>query len=60
MLRPQLPKRPAPAGVALNVYYAHVWGKGVIASIYPDGPNAQYGYVELVYRFDAQQRVAKK
>ena len=50
----------ATKNVALNFYYAHVWGKSVIGNIYPAGRNAQYGYVEMVYRFDAQQRVAKK
>jgi hypothetical protein len=50
----------ATKNLALNFYYAHVWGKSVIQTIYPVGHNAQYGYVEMVYRFDAQQRVAKK
>lgn len=46
--------------LALNFYYAHVWGKSAIEKIYPDNRNAQYGYVEMVYRFDVQQRDAKK
>lgn len=50
----------ATKNVALNFYYAHVWGKSAIEKIYPVDHNAQYGYVEMVYRFDAQQRVAKK
>ena len=27
-------------------YYGHAWGKGVIASIYPDGANGQFIFVE--------------
>jgi hypothetical protein len=50
----------ATKNVAMNFYYAHVWGKSVIETIYPLGHNAQYGYVEMVYRFDAQQRATKK
>jgi Alginate export len=46
--------------IALNFYYAHVWGKSVIERIYPVDQNAQYGYVELVYHFDVQQRTVKK
>lgn len=46
--------------VALNFYYAHPWGKSVIGKIYPDDRNAQYGYVEMVYRFDIEQRGATK
>ena len=46
--------------IALNFYYAHVWGKSAIGEIYPDDRNAQYGYVEMVYRFDLRQRGVKK
>jgi hypothetical protein len=42
--------------VALNLYYAHTWGKQVIEKIYPSNHDAQYGYAELVYRFDVEQR----
>ncbi len=46
--------------VAVNFYYAHAWGKSVIGTIYPQDRNAQYGYVELVYRWAlAQKGVAK-
>ncbi len=38
-------------GFSLTTYYAHAWGKSVIASIYPGGTNAQFGYVETNYRF---------
>jgi len=50
----------AKKSIALNFYYAHVWGKSVIERIYPNDQNAQYGYVEMVYRFDMQQRGIKK
>lgn len=50
----------ATKNIALNFYYAHVWGRSVIGTIYPAGHNAQYGYVEMIYRFDAQQRAARK
>jgi len=46
--------------VALNFYYAHVWGKSAIEKIYSADHNAQFGYVEIVYRFDVQQRKVKK
>jgi len=46
----------ATKSVALNFYYAHVWGKSVIEKIYPVNPKAQYGYVEFVYRWDKAQR----
>jgi hypothetical protein len=45
--------------IALNFYYAHVWGESVMENIYPDGHNAQFGYVEMVYvstRHNASQR----
>ena len=38
--------------VAVNFYYAYASGKRVIGQIYPEDRNAQYGYVELVYRWD--------
>lgn len=38
--------------LALNFYYAHAWGKSVIGAIYPTDRNLQFGYAELVYRFD--------
>jgi hypothetical protein len=46
--------------VAVNFYYAHAWGKSVIGKIYPEDRNAQYGYVELVYRWGLAQRGAAK
>ena len=38
-------------GISLTTYYAHAWGKSVVASIYPTGSNAQFGYVETNFRF---------
>lgn len=46
--------------VAANFYYAHVWGKSAIGKIYPDDRNSQYGYAELVYRWDIEQHGSKK
>jgi len=36
---------------ALGFYYAHAWGKAVIASIYPRDRNGQFAYVETNFRF---------
>jgi hypothetical protein len=41
--------------VALNFYYAYAKGKTVAAAIYPTNRNMQYGYAELVYRWNANQ-----
>ncbi len=38
-------------GFTLTTYYAHAWGKSVIAGIYPGGTNAQFGYVETNFHF---------
>ncbi len=38
-------------GFTLTTYYAHAWGKSVIASIYPAGTSAQFGYVETNFHF---------
>jgi hypothetical protein len=46
--------------IAVNFYYAYAWGKSVVGAIYPDDRNAQYGYVELVYRWDLAQNGAPK
>ncbi len=37
--------------VGVNLYYAHAFGKSVVASIYPTDSDANYGYAELVYRW---------
>lgn len=36
---------------AFNVYYGHGWGKSVVRSLYPKGPNIQLGYLEMIYRW---------
>ena len=38
-------------GFSITTYYAHAWGKSVVAGIYPGGTNAQFGYVETNFRF---------
>ena len=38
-------------GFSATIYYGHAWGKSVIASIYPRGTNAQFGYLETNFRF---------
>ena len=37
--------------VAMTAYYAHAFGKTVIASIYPAHRDSNYGYIELTYKF---------
>ncbi len=41
----------------LNLYYAHSFGKSVVAFDYPAGHSADFGYLELVYRFGIKQAV---
>jgi hypothetical protein len=50
----------ATSSLAVNVYYAHVWGKSVVQAIYPAGRDAQYGYLEMVYRWGIPQRMKAK
>jgi hypothetical protein len=38
-------------GFSVTVYYAHAWGKSLIANIYPGGMNSQFGYVESIFRY---------
>jgi Alginate export len=38
-------------GFSATLYYGHAWGKSVIATIYPAGTNAQFGYVETNFHF---------
>jgi hypothetical protein len=45
--------------VTMTVYYAKSFGKSVIGAIYPTTKNAQYGYVEFVYRWGMPQRAAR-
>lgn len=49
----------ATSSLAVNLYYAHVWGKSVVEAIYPTDRNSQYGYVEMVYRWGLSQRGVK-
>ncbi len=44
--------------LALNLYYAHAAGKSVVAADYPGGSGANFGYLELLYRWDTRHRVA--
>lgn len=37
--------------VSLSAYYAHAYGKTVIAAIYPRNRDSNYGYFELNYKF---------
>jgi len=41
----------ANAHLALGVYYGHAVGKSVIEAIYPQGKNANLGYLEMTFRF---------
>jgi len=45
---------------ALNLYYAHSYGKSVVAGDYPAGHAATFGYLELVYRWSAKQRATAR
>jgi hypothetical protein len=45
---------------ALNTYYAHSIGKSVVGAIYPAGKTANFGYLELVYKWGIKQRVPAK
>ena len=38
-------------GFSITTYYAHAWGKSVIANIFPPGTSSQFGYVETNFRF---------
>ena len=46
--------------LAVNLYYGHSYGKAVVAADYPHGPSANFGYLELVYKWGVKQRVASK
>ena len=39
--------------INLNFYYGHVWGKSVVAAIYPTDRNTQFGFAEFVYHWDS-------
>jgi hypothetical protein len=42
--------------LALNLYYAHSFRRSVIRADYPAGSGANYGYLELVYRWNVKQK----
>ncbi len=42
--------------LAVNAYYAHSYGKTVVKQIYPYGTQANFGYLELVYKFGVKQK----
>ena len=42
--------------INLNLYYAHSIGKSVVSAIYPTGPTANFGYLELVYKWGIKQK----
>jgi hypothetical protein len=42
---------PVNQGLSVGVYFAHAQGAQVIESIYPQGRNANYGFIEMTYRF---------
>ena len=42
---------PLKYGFSITTYYAHAWGKSVIANIFPAGTSGQFGYVETNFRF---------
>jgi Alginate export len=43
---------------ALNLYYAHSYGKSVVKADYPAGQSANLGYLELVYKWGIKQNNA--
>ena len=43
----------------INFYYAHAWGKSIVTSIYPTTRTAQFGYIEINYRWGVPQRSSK-
>jgi len=42
--------------LAMNLYYAHSYGKSVVAADFPQGKAANFGYLELVYKWGVKQR----
>jgi hypothetical protein len=43
--------------LAVNLYFAHSFGKSAITAIYPTHASANFGYLELVYRWGVPQRL---
>ena len=46
--------------LAVNLYFAHSFGKSAIAAIYPADRGANFGYLELVYRWGIAQRSTQR
>ncbi len=44
------------SSLAVNTYYAHSSGKSVEGAIYSSGKTANFGYLELVYKWGVPQR----
>ncbi len=49
----------ATKNITMNFCYGHANGKTVVANIYPDNHNGQFGYVELVHHWGANQRTTR-
>ncbi len=45
--------------ININFYYAYAQGKSVVAAVYPEDKNMQFGYVEFVYHWSSGQTVRK-
>jgi hypothetical protein len=45
----------ATKSTSVNLYYGHALGKSAVARIYPEDSNAQFGYVELAFRWGKAQ-----
>jgi hypothetical protein len=41
--------------VSFGMYYAHAFGKSVVASIYPMQHDSNYGYFELTYKLQKKR-----
>ncbi len=41
---------------SFGLYYAHSFGKAVVATIYPTAHDANYGYFELIYKLERSSR----
>jgi hypothetical protein len=46
--------------VGLNFYYGYAWGKSAISAIYPTDHDAQFGYAELLFRWNTPFGSASK
>jgi hypothetical protein len=50
----------ATKSATVNFCYGYANGKKTIASIYPTGPNGQFGFAEFIYRWGKTQRIARQ